>query len=102
VHPTFWVKMCFWTLSPIISDKFIGNKLKYINSIGELDKFLQTDQLSLPEAVKDFEVRKKGRSGGGNENGNGEGSGGTITGVQTVAAAVPASEVANRISAINL
>lgn len=66
VHPTFWVKMVFWALQPVISDKFLGSKLKYINNIVELESYLVTDQLSLPtEVVQHDRTRSRSRSNSG-------------------------------------
>jgi hypothetical protein len=61
VHPSFWVKMVFWTLSPVVSDKFWG-KLIYINTLGELEKYLEIDKLGLTEEVKEFDRVRSGSS----------------------------------------
>ncbi|GMI30816.1 hypothetical protein TeGR_g3626, partial [Tetraparma gracilis] len=64
VHPTFWVKMVFWTLSPIISDKF-WSKLKYISTLAELEKYLEIEKLGLPEEVISHDRTRSGSGAGG-------------------------------------
>jgi len=62
VHPTFWVKMVFWSLSPVISGKFWG-KLKYVNALSELEKYLEIEKLDLPEQVIAHDRKRSGSSG---------------------------------------
>ncbi|GMI02699.1 hypothetical protein TrLO_g6860 [Triparma laevis f. longispina] len=64
VHPTFWVKMVFWALSPIISDKF-WMKLKYVSELSELEKYLELDKLGLPSVVVDYDRKRSGSSASG-------------------------------------
>ena len=66
VHPTFWVKMVFWALSPIISDKF-WMKLKYVSELSELEKYLELDKLGLPSVVVDYDRKRSGSGVGGGE-----------------------------------
>ena len=96
VHPTFWVKMVFWALTPIISDKFLGNKLKYINSISELEKYLKTDQLSLPAEVVSHDRRKSRSNSKADEQKN-------VTKEDTTAANRSSNTANNtRVSGVNL
>ena len=61
VHPTFWVKMVFWTLTPIISNKF-WTKLTYISELSELEKYLEINKLGLPAEVKEADRQRSGSS----------------------------------------
>ncbi|GMI44067.1 hypothetical protein TrCOL_g2869 [Triparma columacea] len=59
VHPTFWVKMVFWSLSPVISGKF-WSKLKYVSALSELEKYLEIEKLDLPEQVIAHDRKRSG------------------------------------------
>ena len=73
VHPTFWVKMVFWTLSPIVSDKF-WSKLKYINELSELEKFLEIEKLGLTDEIINHDRTRSGSSGVGRGGSGGAGA----------------------------
>jgi len=87
VHPTFWVKMVFWTLSPIVSDKF-WSKLKYIKSLAELEKYLEIEKLDLPDDVIRLDRARSG-SGSGSAGRGAEGGKGGERGGQDAPVHVP-------------
>jgi hypothetical protein len=62
VHSSFWVKMVFWTLSPLISTKFYKSKLKYVNSLAELGGYFDVGSLKIPVEIGEID-RKRGNSG---------------------------------------
>eukprot|EP01114_Cavostelium_apophysatum_P016541 TRINITY_DN4728_c0_g1_i1.p1 TRINITY_DN4728_c0_g1~~TRINITY_DN4728_c0_g1_i1.p1 ORF type:complete len:615 (+),score=174.42 TRINITY_DN4728_c0_g1_i1:70-1914(+) len=50
VHPTFWTRTMAKCFKPFISSKF-WQKLKYVDDLADLYKFVHRDQLRLPEYV---------------------------------------------------
>ena len=59
VHPTFWVKMVFWSLAPIVSGKF-WSKLKYVEALSELEKYLELEKIDLPEHCYSQDRKRSG------------------------------------------
>uniref|UniRef100_A0A914WVH4 Rho GTPase activating protein 1 n=1 Tax=Plectus sambesii TaxID=2011161 RepID=A0A914WVH4_9BILA len=55
VHPTKFIRLCWGLFRPIISVKF-ERKLHYVNYLHELDEFVRSDQLGLPQPVKDHDA----------------------------------------------
>ncbi|ELU18753.1 hypothetical protein CAPTEDRAFT_229318 [Capitella teleta] len=55
VHPTNFIKIMWNIFKPLISAKF-GRKVMYVNYLHELAQYLQLDQLSIPQRVKEYDA----------------------------------------------
>ncbi|XP_007903020.2 rho GTPase-activating protein 1 [Callorhinchus milii] len=54
VHPTKFIKTILVLFKPLISMKF-GQKISYMNYLGELQEHLKCEQLLIPECVKAYD-----------------------------------------------
>lgn len=54
VHPTKFIKTILVLFKPFISMKF-GQKISYMNYLGELQEHLKCEQLLIPESVKKYD-----------------------------------------------
>mmetsp|Transcript_10560 Transcript_10560/g.26594 ORF Transcript_10560/g.26594 Transcript_10560/m.26594 type:complete len:444 (+) Transcript_10560:1744-3075(+) len=59
VHPTFWLKLFWNVLRPLLSSQFY-QKLRYFDSLRKLYGIIDPSQLSLPQAVIDFDQVENG------------------------------------------
>jgi Divergent CRAL/TRIO domain len=53
VHPTFWLKLFWNVLRPLLSSQFY-RKLRYFDSLRKLYGIIDPSQLSLPQAVIEY------------------------------------------------
>ncbi|KAF8790892.1 protein prune homolog 2-like isoform X1 [Argiope bruennichi] len=54
VHPTFWLKTIVIMTKPFISSKF-SRKLRFVNSLQELEELIPMDHVCIPDKVKEFD-----------------------------------------------
>ncbi len=52
VHPTMWMKMLFWFLTPFVSQKF-WQKLVYVDKLAVLHKHVNPNLIRMPKFVKE-------------------------------------------------
>ncbi|XP_040854950.1 bcl-2/adenovirus E1B 19 kDa-interacting protein 2-like protein isoform X1 [Ochotona curzoniae] len=62
VHATWYVKALLALLRPFISSKFT-RKIRFLDSLGELAKFISLDQVHIPEAVRQLDRNLHGSGG---------------------------------------
>lgn len=56
VHPAWYIKALITVVKPFISDKF-SRKIRFIQSLQELSEFIPTDQLQIPDAIRQFDEK---------------------------------------------
>ncbi|XP_008329144.1 BCL2/adenovirus E1B 19 kDa protein-interacting protein 2-like [Cynoglossus semilaevis] len=54
VHPTWYIKALITIIKPFISSKF-SRKLQFADSLQELSEFIPTDQLQIPDCVRQYD-----------------------------------------------
>ncbi len=83
VHPTYWLRFCFWWASSFVSDSF-WPKLVYVDSIhaalAAAGHPFTLEQLQLPPYVMEYDAYWNGGGGGGGAESAGAGSGSTGSG----------------------
>lgn len=57
VHPTFWLKTIVIMTKPFISSKF-SRKLRFVNSLQELEELIPMDHVCIPDKVKEFDKKR--------------------------------------------
>ncbi|XP_075048371.1 bcl-2/adenovirus E1B 19 kDa-interacting protein 2-like protein [Mixophyes fleayi] len=58
VHATWYVKAVLAIIRPFISSKF-GRKVKFVNNLAELEKFVSLDQTLIPECIQQLDRELK-------------------------------------------
>lgn len=54
IHPTWFIKAVITIVKPFISSKF-SRKLRFVNSLQELSLLVPTEQIQIPDCVKEFD-----------------------------------------------
>jgi hypothetical protein len=54
VHSSFWVKLVFWALTPVLTTKF-WDTLVYIDRVQDLNNYFDRGQMQIPAHVIDFD-----------------------------------------------
>eukprot|EP00299_Pterocystis_sp_00344_P011737 c5529_g1_i1.p1 GENE.c5529_g1_i1~~c5529_g1_i1.p1 ORF type:complete len:514 (+),score=106.34 c5529_g1_i1:118-1542(+) len=56
VHPTMWMKMVFWVITPFVSSKF-WQKLVYIDKLQTLMRYVPPQLVKIPKFVEEYDAR---------------------------------------------
>eukprot|EP00163_Fabomonas_tropica_P023666 TRINITY_DN41061_c0_g1_i1.p1 TRINITY_DN41061_c0_g1~~TRINITY_DN41061_c0_g1_i1.p1 ORF type:complete len:137 (-),score=44.77 TRINITY_DN41061_c0_g1_i1:64-435(-) len=59
IHPTMWLKLAFWFLTPFLSKKF-WKKLVYVPKLFDLFNYLDRNQVDIPDAVFEHDAKENG------------------------------------------
>uniref|UniRef100_A0A3B4GBR6 Bcl-2/adenovirus E1B 19 kDa-interacting protein 2-like protein n=1 Tax=Pundamilia nyererei TaxID=303518 RepID=A0A3B4GBR6_9CICH len=61
VHPAWYIKALITLVKPFISDKF-SRKIRFIQSLQQLSELIPTDQLQIPDAIRQEDEHANGNS----------------------------------------
>eukprot|EP00301_Raphidiophrys_heterophryoidea_P017883 c288_g1_i1.p1 GENE.c288_g1_i1~~c288_g1_i1.p1 ORF type:complete len:550 (+),score=143.59 c288_g1_i1:94-1743(+) len=61
VHPTLWMKMLFWFMTPFVSKKFWA-KLIYLDKLSELYKRVDPTLLNIPKFIQQYDAKTWGET----------------------------------------
>jgi len=60
VHPTFWLKVAESFISTFAADNSFWNKVKYIDQLRDIFKFISSGQIIIPEEILEYDLAENG------------------------------------------
>jgi Rho GTPase-activating protein 8 len=89
VHPTFLIKILWKLFKPLISTKFY-KKVTYCATLNELDNYMDLNNLTIPQTVKDYDSKMSYSKNNNNNNNNSSGTGGSGSGGGNISSTISA------------